>query len=206
MSGQRGTRWQWLAAGMLLWLALGLGVAPAVQAEEPAARDSQSSVRLETLTAGYRLATPLGFRLVDTSVGEQVYRRADGSGPGLLWTAQFTSRWALTDDQLDRWSAQAIGLLVDGLAADAGADVRLAGWERLSASDVGDRRIGYRYALATAQGQPMGEATIVVFARGSEVGVSGAAVLGAGSAPDASQLARLLDGELAPRALAAHTR
>ena len=206
MSGQRGTRWQWLAASMLLWLAVGFSAAPAAQAEESVARESRANTPLETVTAGYRMAAPLGFRLVDTSIGEQVYRRADGSGPALLWTAQFSSRWALTDDQLDRWSAQAIGLLVDGLAADASADVRLAGWERLSASDVGDRRIAYRYALATAQGQPMGEATLIVFARGSEVGISGAAALGAGSPLDATQLARLLDGELAPRTLAARTR
>ena len=120
---------------------------------------------------------------------EALYRRAPGNEPGLLWSARFVSRWALTDDQLDRWSAQVIGLLTDEL----GGDVRLGGWARLAASDVGERRVAYRYALVSSSGTPVGEATVVVFCRGDEVGLSGAAALGTSSPIDGVALAQLMN-------------
>src|SRR5207248_4868500 len=102
------------------------------------------------------------------------YRRSADSERGLVWTAEFVSRWPLDEGQLDRWSAQAIGLMADGL----GSDVRLAGYERLDASDVGEQRVAYRYQLATANGQPLGDATIVVFSRADQVGLTGTATIG----------------------------
>ena len=91
--------------------------------------------------------------------------------------------------ELDRWSAQVIGLLSD----EMGSDVRLGGWERLGAADVGDSRVAYRYALVTSSGAPVGEATIVVFARGDEVGLSGTAAVGSRPPIDGVGLARLMD-------------
>jgi hypothetical protein len=82
-----------------------------------------------------------------------------------------------------------IGLLADALSGD----VRLGGWERLAASDIGDRRVAYRYALVTASGTPLGEATVVVFCRGDEVGLSGTAAIGGSSPIDGVALARLMD-------------
>jgi hypothetical protein len=142
--------------------------------------------------AGYEPAGSLGFRLRDTPIVERVYRRVEGAERGLIWTAQFASRWPLTEDQLDRWSAQAIGHLADGLEAS----VRLAGWERLAADDIGEQRVAYRYRLATPSGTPAGEATIVVFARGDQVGLTGTAVISGRLPLDASDLARALDGAL----------
>jgi hypothetical protein len=121
-------------------------------------------------------------------VEEQLYRPADGTERALLWRAAFVSRWPLTVDQLERWSAQAIGLLADGL----GPDVQLAGWERLDATDIGERRVAYRYQLRTTRGDGAGEATIVVFSRGEAVGLTGAAAIGTHTPVDAASLARVL--------------
>ena len=187
-------RWRGTVVSALLLLLgssfVGIGC---VQAEEPVARETPASIRLESLATGYRPSGSLGFALRDTAIAEQVYRRNDGGERGVLWSAQFVSRWALTEDQLDRWSAQAGGLLLDGL----GDDVQLASWERLNASDVGDQRVAYRYTLATSQGQPVGEATIVVFSRGAQVSITAAATTGARPPLDAIALARLLDSPAA---------
>jgi hypothetical protein len=186
--GRRGVR---AAVALVALLAAALGQVACAQAQEYAAREPRASVRLAS-APGYAAAAPLGFRLVDTPVDEQVYRRDDGASQGLAWTATFTSRWALSADQLDRWNAQAITLLADGL----GADVQLGTYERLDASDVGDQRVGYRYQLTTGAGAPLGEATLVVFARGAEVGISGTATTGATPSLDALALARGLDADL----------
>jgi hypothetical protein len=200
---QRTSRRQGIAAGILLALGVWLGLAPAAAAQEQLVREQQASVRLEHLAAGYRPAGTLGFRLRETPIEEQLYRRADSGETAVLWSAQFTSRWQLTDDQLDRWSAQVIGLLADSLAAEGAPALRLASYERLAASEVGERRIAYRYALATASGQPAGEATLVVFARGAQVGLTGAAALGTTPPFDAVAVARALDAALATPTLAA---
>jgi hypothetical protein len=148
-----------------------------------------ANVRIDSLGAGYQRGGSLGFALRDTAVEEELYRRDAGAERSLLWGARFVSRWALSEDQLDRWSAQVIGLLTD----EMGSDVRLGGWERLGAADVGDRRVAYRYALVTSSGTPLGEATIVVFARGDEVGLSGTAAVGTRPPIDGVGLARLMD-------------
>src|SRR5712692_2269052 len=129
---------------------------------------------LDPLAAEYQAGGTLGFTLRETPIAERLHRRAAGAERGLLWSAHFMSRWSLTDDQLDRWSAQVIGLLADAL----GPDVRLAGWERLDAADIGERRVAYRYALTSANANDTGEATVVVFARGERVGLTGAAAMG----------------------------
>jgi len=148
-----------------------------------------ASLTVENVGAGYQAGGSLGFTLRDTAIQEQLYRRDGGADRGLVWSAEFVSRWRLDEDQLERWSAQAIGLLADGL----GSDVRLAGYSRLDASDVGDQRVAYRYQLATASGQPVGDATIVVFSRGEEVGITGTAAVGTRAPVDAASLARTLD-------------
>src|SRR5687767_14212341 len=183
--------WSMVAASLMPLLLLGCAFAG------PPRALAQASVALaEPLAAiptgnfaGYEPGGSLGFSLRDTTIAEQVYRRAEGSERGLVWAAQCTSRWALNEDQLDRWSAQAIGHLTDGLDAS----VRLTSFERL-ASDAGDQRVAYRYQLATASGAPAGEATIVVFARGDQVGLTGTATLGGRPPVDATALARALDG------------
>jgi hypothetical protein len=202
---QRASFWR---AGLLSLLALGAGLVatPPVLANEPGVAQPQPALAAPApntsparLSPGYQPAAgSLGFRLSETAIEEQLYRRAEG----VLWGAQFASRWSLTEDPLDRWSAQAISQLADSL----GPDVRLAGWERLDAGDLGDLRLAYRYCLATADGPSLGEATIVVFARGSQVGMSGAGTLGAGSSADALLLARALDADLSTRTLAAQVR
>src|SRR5262245_24560379 len=134
MHVQIGNRWPRLAAGLVLLLGLSLGIAPSAQAQEHVARDQRVRARLEPLMPSYQASGPLGFRLIDTPVEERVARQISGSGQRLLWSAWFTSRWALTEDQLDRWSAQAIGLLLDGVAERPGTvdpsatAVQLAGW------------------------------------------------------------------------------
>jgi len=175
-----------------LLLVAWLGQTACALADEHPARDSRLSVRLGSLP-GYAATAPLGFRLVDTAVDEQVYRRTDGAGQGLAWNASFTSRWTLNADQLDRWSAQAITLLVDSL----GPDVQIGAYERLNPTDVGDQRVAYRYTLVTAAGAPVGEATLVAFARGAEVGITGTATTGTVAPLNAVALARGLDGQLA---------
>jgi hypothetical protein len=148
-----------------------------------------ASLGLDGGASGYQAGGTLGFRLIDTPIQEQLYTRSAGSERGVLWSAEFVSHWPLDEGQLDRWSAQAIGLLADAL----GNDVRLAGYDRLDASDIGDQRVAYRYQLATADGQPLGDATIVVFARGDQVGLTGSGGVGARAPVDAASLARTLD-------------
>jgi hypothetical protein len=193
MTGQTIGRWARMAAGSMLPLLL-LGcsfVQPAgARAQEhlslaPAA----ASLPIGTAPAGYQAGGSLGFTLRDTTIQEQLFRRSAGAEHGLLWTAEFTSRWRLDEGQLERWSAQAIGLIADGL----GSDVQLAGYQRLDAPDVGEQRVAYRYQLATASGQLLGDATIVVFSRGDQVGLTGAAAIGTRAPVDATSLARTLD-------------
>lgn len=191
MNARMHDSWRRILMGGLVPLVLLGGVlvqAPSAAAQERPTGDRLASVRMDSVAHGYVPGGSLGFVLRETPLAEQLYRRGELGQPSLLWTAQFTSRWALTDDQLDRWSAQVSGLVTDEL----GADVRLAGWERLNASDVGDRRIAYRYTLANASGQPIGEATVLVFAQGDQVGMTAAAALGGPAPIDASGLARLM--------------
>ena len=179
------------ALGLLASLLL-LGcstVGPTGARERPAPDRPVGGSPLDHPPAGYQAGGTLGFALHDTSIQEQLYRRADSAERGLLWSAQFVSRWPLNEDQLDRWSAQVIGLVVDEL----GADVRLAGWERLEARDIGAQRVAYRYTLTTSSGDDLGEATIVVFARGDQVGLTAAAAIGTRSPIDAAGLARGLN-------------
>jgi len=188
----RGSWRRALVSGLLPLVLVGgaLVQAPGAAAQERAAAADRpvASLRLDSVANGYTLGGSLGFVLRETPLAEQLYRRTELGSPSLLWTAQFTSRWALTDDQLDRWSAQVSGLVVDAL----GADVRLADWERLNGSDLGDRSIAYRYTLATAVGQPVGEATVLVFAQGDQVGLTASAALGSPAPIDASGLGRLM--------------
>jgi hypothetical protein len=179
-------------AGWLPLLLLGSGIlpAPAAAAQEQAPREPPpASIRLDSLATGYARGESLGFALHDTTLDEQLYRRDQGAERGVLWSARFVSRWALTEDQLDRWNAQVIGLLADAV----GSDVRLGPWERLGATDVGEQRVAYRYLLVTPSGIPAGEATVVVFSRGDEVGLSGTAAVGTRLPLGAVALARLMD-------------
>jgi len=178
---------QSLVAGLLL--VLGCAAPPTLHAA--AQQLPASSVRVDALTADYRPGGSLGFSLRDTALDEQLYRRDQGAEQGLLWSARFVSRWAPTEDQLDRWNAQVAGLLIDAL----GDDVRLGGWERLYVDNLGDRHVAYSYALVTSGGAPLGQATIVVFARGDTVGLSGSAAVGSGPPLSAVALARLLDSQ-----------
>ena len=205
-----GNQWPRIAAGLVLLLGVSLGLTPTAQAQEALARAERVRARLEPLMPSYQTSSPLGFRLIDTPVEERVARQVSGTGQRLLWSAWFTSRWALTEDQLDRWSAQAIGLLLDGVVERPGlidptavVAVQLADWERLDVPDIGDRRIAYRYTLATAHGDRVGEASLVVFARGGEVGITGAGTIGLDSSVDALALARALDTGLVGATLAA---
>jgi hypothetical protein len=157
--------------------------------EHRALAPAAASLAVENAPAGYQAGGSLGFTLRDTPIQEQLYRRSAGAEHGVVWTAEFTSRWRLDEGQLDRWSAQAIGLIADAL----GGDVQLAGYERLDAADVGEQRVAYRYRLATASGQPLGDATIVVFSRGNQVGLTGTAAIGTPAPVDATSLARTLD-------------
>ena len=182
-----------LAFGLLPFLLLGCSIMqpPGAAAQERTAIDRQvARLRIDHLASGYTAGGSLGFRLIDTSIQEQLYRRADRTDRGLLWSAQFVSRWPLNEDQLDRWSAQVGGLVTDEL----GTNVRLAGWERMAANDIGDQRVAYRYNLATETGERVGEATIVVFAQGNQVGLTAAATLGGTVPVDASNLARMMLG------------
>ena len=193
MSGQTIGRWARLVAvGVLPLLLLGCSFvqpAGARAQEHMAIAPAAASLAIENAPAGYQAGGTLGFALRDTVIQEQLLRRDAGAEHGLVWTAEFTSRWRLDADQLERWSAQAISLIAD----DLGSDVRLAGYERLDAADVGDQRVAYRYQLATAGGQPVGDATIVVFSRGDQVGLAGSAAVGTPAPVDATSLARALD-------------
>jgi hypothetical protein len=170
-----------LAAVMALGLSAGM-LSPLASAAALAAPLDQQSV---TTNAGMSL----GFTLRDTAIREQLQRYGAGTERSVEWSAEFTSRWDPNPGQLDRWSAQAIGLVADQL----GGDVRLAGYERLDASGVGDQQVAYRYQLTSASGQPVGEATIVVFARGDRVGMTATAGIGTRAPTDAATLARALD-------------
>ena len=100
-----------LLGGLLPLLVVGsLVLAAPAGAEERAPRVQTATVRLESMATGYQRGGSLGLALRDTVTDEVLYRRARGNEQGLLWSARFVSRWALTDDQLDRWSAQVIGL------------------------------------------------------------------------------------------------
>jgi len=178
-------------ASLLPLLMLGNAELPAATAyaQEAPHERPLATVRIDGLVGGYQRGGSLGFSLRDTALEEELYRRDAGAERSVLWGARFVSRWALTEDQLDRWSAQVIGLLTD----EMGSDVRLGGWERLGAADVGDSRVAYRYALVTSSGAPVGEATIVVFARGDEVGLSGTAAVGSRPPIDGVGLARMMD-------------
>jgi hypothetical protein len=193
MSGWTIKGWARMAVVTLLpWLLLGCSFAQPTGAraqEHLGLGPAAASLPIGTAPAGYQVGGSLGFTLRDTAIQEQLYRRSAGAEQGLVWTAEFTSRWRLDEGQLDRWSAQAIGLMADGL----GSDVRLGGYERLDAADVGEQRVAYRYQLATASGQPLGDATIVVFSRGDQVGLTGSAAIGTRAPVDATSLARTLD-------------
>ncbi len=132
--GRLAQAWRLVALALLPFALLGCSFAGpgGVFAQEPMAlAEPAAGMRIER-PSGYEPGDSLGFRLRDTSIAEQVFRRDAGGEHGLVWTAQFTSRWPTTPDQLDRWSAQAIGHLTDGL----GTPVRLDGWERLSATGL----------------------------------------------------------------------
>lgn len=147
-----------------------------------------SDAVLARLTVGYEPGGSLGFALLDTPLEERLYRRVDGEARQVLWVARFVSRWPLTEAQLDRWSAQVTGHLADQLGPDLG----LAGWERLAADDLGDRRVAYRYRLAARDGLATGELTHVVLARGAEVWLLGTAARATTLPIAAPDLARLL--------------
>jgi hypothetical protein len=193
MSEQTIARWARTAAMSLTpLLLLGCSFVQPIGAsaqEHLALAPSPANIAVGTPPAGYQAGGSLGFALRDTPIQEQLYRRNTGAERGLVWSAEFTSRWRLDEGQLDRWSAQAISLMADEL----GSDVRLAGYERLNASDVGEQRVAYRYQLATATGQPLGDATIIVFSRGNQVGLTGTAAIGTRAPVDATSLARALD-------------
>jgi hypothetical protein len=193
MRGQRfAIGYRAAAIALLSVVLLGQAVAQTSRAqasESPLGERRLTGVQLDHLTLGYRPGGTLGFSLRDTAIDEQLYRRVYADEREVLWSAGFVSQWPLNEDQLDRWSAQVGGLVVDSI----GPNVRLAGWERLQANDIGDQRIAYRYMLADANGRRLGEATIVVFARGNEVGITAAAAVGTQAPLDATGLARLLD-------------
>ncbi len=180
-----------MLAGLLPLLLLGCTVLPLdAHAQDRAPREPPlASLRLDSIATGYQRGGSLGFALRDTQIDELLYQRSQGDEHGVLWSARFVSRWALTDDQLDRWSAQVIGLLADQVSND----VQLGGWERLNASDIGDHRVAYRYTLVTSTGVPVGDATVVVFSRGDEVGLSGTANIGSRAPIDGLAIARLMD-------------
>ncbi|HLH22888.1 MAG TPA: hypothetical protein VK066_10215 [Chloroflexota bacterium] len=193
MRGQTIRRWVRTATvSTLPLLLLGCSFAQpsgAIAQEHLALASLPANIAIDAAASGYQAGGTLGFTLRDTPIQEQLYRRDAGAERGLVWSAEFVSRWPLNVDQLDRWSAQAIGLMAD----DLGSDVQLAGYERLDASDVGDERVAYRYQLATTSGQPLGDATIVVFSRGDDVGLTGSAAIGTEPPVDATTLARALD-------------
>jgi hypothetical protein len=166
-------------------MALGIGAGTLT----PFAGSAAQAAPLDQQAVSNPTGGTLGFTLRDTPMQEQLQRQGAGAERGLAWSAEFTSRWELNQAQLDRWSAQAIGLIADEL----GGDVRLAGYERLDASGVGEQQVAYRYQLASTGGQAVGEATIVVFARGDRVGMTATGAIGTRAPVDAATLARVLD-------------
>jgi hypothetical protein len=166
-------------------LALGIGAGTL----SPIAAGAAAAAPLDQQSLNVNTGGTLGFRLVDTPIREQLQRHTMGTERDLVWSAEFTSRWEVNQAQLDRWSAQAVGLIADQL----GGDVRLASYERLDARDVGEQQVAYRYQLTSPSGQAVGEATIVVFARGNRVGMTGTGAIGTRAPTDAASLARVLD-------------
>jgi hypothetical protein len=166
-------------------VALGIGAGTL----SPIAGRTVSAAPLDQQSLNVNTGGTLGFTLADTPMREQLQRHSAGAERDLVWSAEFTSRWELNRAQLDRWSAQAVGLIADQL----GGDVRLASYERLDASDVGEQQVAYRYQLTSPSGQAVGEATIVVFARGDRVGMTGTGAIGTRAPMDAASLARVLD-------------
>ena len=119
MYGQSGSgAWgrRMLLAGLLPLLVLGslLFAAPA------AARSGRRACSRERPAREHRDGLPAGrqprLRAAGHGAGRGAVPPRAGQREGLLWSARFVSRWALTDDQLDRWSAQVIGLLTDELS------------------------------------------------------------------------------------------
>jgi hypothetical protein len=53
--------------------------------------------------------------------------------------------------------------------------------------------VAYRYTLGDATGRAVGEATVVAFARGNQVGITASAAVGIRVPVDATGLARALD-------------
>jgi hypothetical protein len=166
-------------------LALGIGAVTL----SPLTASSAGAAPLDQQSLNVNTGGSLGFTLVDTPMREQLQRHNSGTDRDVVWSAEFTSRWDATPAQLDRWSAQAVGLIADQL----GGDVRLASYERLDARDVGEVQVAYRYQLTAPSGQAVGEATIVVFARGNQVGMTGTGAIGTSAPTDATALARILD-------------
>src|SRR5215210_7251914 len=68
-----------------------------------------AGIRMDSIGVGYQAGGTLGFTLRDITLREQLYRRDAGAERGIVWSAEFASRWPLNEDRLDRWSAQAIG-------------------------------------------------------------------------------------------------
>jgi hypothetical protein len=98
----------WLATGTALFLLLGGSRLGATGTGEPAGGTlNQATIarRSDLRAAGYRPGGTLGFTLRETAISEHLARRVEGDERGLLWSAEFTSRWPLTESQLDRWSA-----------------------------------------------------------------------------------------------------
>jgi hypothetical protein len=176
---------------LLLLLASCSPVVPAGAVGEPSphADLSLAHVQLSRLPPGYVAGGSLGFALQATTVDERLYRRAMGDEREVVWVARFTSRWPLTVDQLDRWNAQVAGLVADCL----GDDVRLAGWQPLVVA-VGDEQVGYRYTLASTDGDAHGEATIVAFSDDEDVVLTAAAGIGGLPPLDAAEMARAIAG------------
>jgi hypothetical protein len=137
MRGHGLASWRRVVVGAVLSCALfgqaAAGAPGALATESIPVERPVSGIRLDYLAWGYRAGGTLGFALQATPLDEQPYRRADGSERGVLWSAEFASRWLLSEDQLDRWSAQVGGLVADGLEPG----LRLSGWERLPAHDFG---------------------------------------------------------------------
>jgi putative flippase GtrA len=149
-----------------------------------------SGLQLDDLVVGYRRGGSLGFALRDTVVDEDLYQRAEGAERVVVWAARFTSRWLLSENQLDRWSAQVIGLATDAL----GADVYIDGWTRLEIDKCGDHAIAYSYRLTTQSNAPAGEATIVALATGDTVLLGAVASVDPNWLSDSPVLGRLMDG------------
>lgn len=173
---------------LLVIASLGLLSAAAAAQERAVAPASLVSAYLAGQSLRYERGGSLGFTLRDTSIAEELYTYAAIGGRGVIWNASFASPWALTEDQLARWHAQASGLLAEELAAEA----RLDGWQLLEVEALGDRQVACRYALATAEGR--GELALGVYARGAAVTMLGVASLGA-TPVETTILLRQLAGE-----------